>query len=62
MKIDFYDFFSHYVPDDFSEAGSENYVTAVIKKKDHTHYRVDEIIDVDSVKKIIVGDTTVHVK
>ncbi len=33
MKIDFYDFFSHYVPDDFSEAGSENYVTAVIKKK-----------------------------
>lgn len=33
MKIDFYDLFSHYVPDDFSEAGSENYVTAVIKKK-----------------------------
>jgi len=33
MKIDFYDLFSHYVPDDFYEAGSENYVTAVIKKR-----------------------------
>lgn len=31
MKIDFYDLFSHYVPDDFSEAGSENYFTATIK-------------------------------
>ncbi|MCI9408420.1 MAG: hypothetical protein HFJ89_01195 [Oscillospiraceae bacterium] len=35
MKIDFYDLFSHYVPDDFSEAGSENYVTAVIKKRSY---------------------------
>lgn len=31
MKIDFYDLFSHYVPDDFSEAGSDNYITATIK-------------------------------
>lgn len=31
MKIDFYDLFSHYVPDDFSEAGSENYITAAVK-------------------------------
>lgn len=33
MKIDFYDLFSHYVPDDFSEAGSENYITAAIKNR-----------------------------
>lgn len=31
MKLDFYDLFSHYVPDDFSEAGSDNYITAAIK-------------------------------
>lgn len=31
MKIDFYDLFSHYVSDDFSEAGSDNYITATIK-------------------------------
>lgn len=33
MKIDFYDLFSHYVPDDFSEAGSENYITAAVKNR-----------------------------
>ncbi len=31
MKINFYDLFSHYVPDDFSETGGENYFTAAIK-------------------------------
>ncbi|MBD5138481.1 MAG: hypothetical protein HDT24_04110, partial [Ruminococcus sp.] len=33
MKIDFYDLFSLHTPNDFPEAGGENYITAAVKSR-----------------------------
>lgn len=49
MKIDFYDLFSHYVPDDFSETGNDNYLTAAVKN------RVMENIPASKNKPVHIG-------
>ena len=33
MKIDFYDLFSMHTPNDFSNAGEDNYITAAVKSR-----------------------------
>lgn len=49
MKIDFYDLFSLYTPNDFSEAGEENYITAAVKS------RVMENVSANKRKPVRIG-------